>query len=498
MIKLLKGDSSTHLVDINLPDAAFESGAVLEFMCGDMCRAFPAMPRIELRFDAEWTAAQSPGRMLAHWTLVSPEGDRATLTNTYPIYITIDAAEVGTAGSVSAPVVPSVDLSDLEALDPAATPGETKELVNEILRRLRSACIALAIGVPALVSVAATVHKSPLDEVHGTDGVVTDVSFEGLATTAEIGEVTGYARAVYNYMLGNTNAWFSGTNYPDKATAPNKHKFEFEPGMDLMSVPCSMALWEIRDGERGTVWDQRDWVSWYWNFKSRQMWDQISATNKAIIASIPRKAWGSYTASGLDNPDPSTVWVDRENTTLAAGMAWQNAIVANGCGYWTIVGNGITLAPDEKRTSLDIRDFDGKSVMRIIKGESYLAPVTREDFLAQGVDAAGRITFTIRSNVKPVGEYSTVPDTASFVTEDSENCPADWEWEQVDGGWKIHFLLKSGIDSNACFARFKVSVEGQSTIEYTTAPTISSGLIYNGVKIAPVISGDTVTWKVVK
>lgn len=319
-----------------------------------------------------------------------------------------------------------------------------------------------------------------------------------LATSGEIGEVTGYARAVYNYMLGNTNAWFSGTNYPDHTSVAVKHKFEFEPGMDLATVPCSMALWEIRDGKRGVVWDQRDWVSWYWSFKASQMRAEIAATNAAIIASIPRRAWGSYTANGLDNPDPTTVWVDRENTTLAAGMAWQNAIVVSGCGYWTIVGNGVTLAPDEKRTSLDIRDFDGKSVMRIIKGESYLAPVTQEDFLAKGVDGAGRITFTIRSNVKPVGEYSTVLDSALFVAEDSENCPADWEWEQVDGGWKIHFLLKSGIDSNACFARFKVSVEGQSTIEYTTAPTISGGLIYNGVKIAPVISGDTVTWKVVK
>lgn len=319
-----------------------------------------------------------------------------------------------------------------------------------------------------------------------------------LVTSGEIGEVTGYARAVYNYMLGNTNAWFSGTNYPDHTSVAVKHKFEFEPGMDLATVPCSMALWEIRDGKRGAVWDQRDWVSWFWSFKSSQMRSEIAATIAAIIASIPRRAWGSYTANGLDNPDPTTVWVDRENTTLAAGMAWQNAIVVSGCGYWTIVGNGVTLAPDEKRTSLDIRDFDGKSVMRIIKGESYLAPVTQEDFIAQGVDSAGRITFTIRSNVKPIGEYSTVPDTASFVAEDSENCPADWEWEQVDGGWKIHFLLKSGIVSNACFARFKVSVEGQSTIEYTTAPTISGGLIYNGVKIAPVISGDTVTWKVVK
>ena len=41
-----------------------------------------------------------------------------------------------------------------------------------------------------------------------------------------------------------------------------------------------------------------------------------------------------------------------------------------------------------------------------------------------------------------------------------------------------------------------------STIEYATAPTISGGLVYKGVKIAPVIPdnaniGDIVPWKVV-
>ena len=111
----------------------------------------------------------------------------------------------------------------------------------------------------------------------------------------------------------------------------------------------------------------------------------------------------------------------------------------------------------------------------------------------------GRVTFDMLANVKPTGEYSTSLDLSTFVAEDAEGCPVDYEWEKLsDKKWRIHYLLKPGIYSDACFARFKVQVESDSTIEYTTAPTISGGLIYNGVKIAPVISGDTVTWKVVK
>ena len=608
MIKLLKGDDSRHTVEISLPQAAFSPGMQIEFTAGDYKATFAAQERVTLDFPAAWTSRQSPGRLLGRWTLISPAGERATILSAYPLYITIDGTDISSGGSVST-VMPTVDLTGLSELDASASPGDTKDLLNELLRRLRSACIALAIGVPALVSVAATAHKSPLDEVHGTDGVVTNVSFEGLATTAdlddkrdkadlkvygeaepvllpeclpvkdrygqtvepivkyydidgdvlnlsidgrvsimfniksgcaiycgeenatfggkpcmtgewpiftflrkqvdtlatsgEIGEVTGYARAVYNYMLGNTNAWFSGTNYPDHTSVAVKHKFEFEPGMDLAAVPCSMALWEIRDGKRGVVWDQRDWVSWYWSFKASQMRCEIAATNAAIMAAIPRKAWGTYTASGLENPDPSTVWVDAASTTLAAGFAWQTVANVSGCAYWTIVGNGAVIGNSGTNAVLEIRDFEGKAVMRIVKGENYLAYVDSSSMTGQGHDAQGRVTFDLTANVQPVGEYSTVLETSSFVEESSSGCPVDYEWENLgDGRWRIHFILKPGINSNACFARFKVAVQRDSTIEYTTAPTISGGLVYKGIKIAPVIPpdaevGDIVPWKVV-
>ena len=339
------------------------------------------------------------------------------------------------------------------------------------------------------------------------------VPYGRLATTSEVAVVNekaevslSYSRGCYTYMSGNTNSWFSGTNYPDKASAPNKFKFRFEPGMDLLSVPCSMALMEIREGEKQVVWDQRDWPAWYWSFKSSQMKAEIAATNAAIYAEIdrlrstvPSKAWSSYTARGLENPDRKTTWVDTENVTLAAGFAWQTVANVSGCAYWTIVGNGAVIGASGTNAVFEIKDLDGKSVMRIVKGENYLAYVDKSSMTGQGRDALGRVTFDMMANVQPVGEYSTILETSSFVAENDEGCPADYEWENLgEGKWRIHFLLKPGISADACFARFKVAVQRDSTIEYTTAPTISGGLIYNGVKIAPVINGDTVTWKVVK
>ena len=275
-----------------------------------------------------------------------------------------------------------------------------------------------------------------------------------LVTSGEIGEVTGYARAVYNYMIGNTNAWFSGTNYPDHTSVAVKHKFEFEPGMDLAAVPCSMSLMEIRDGKRGVVWDQRDWPAWYWSFKSRQMWDRISETNKAIIASIPRKAWSSYTARGLDNPDPTTTWVDTERTTLAAGFAWENVAAVSGCAYWTIVGKGANLTGNTAEGVLEIRDFESKTVMRLVKGEHKLVYASISEMTGGNIDSAGRITFDILSDTQPIAEFSTALELDSFVEESSENNPANFEWEKIEGGkYRIVVESEAGVQTELNLVR---------------------------------------------
>ena len=324
-----------------------------------------------------------------------------------------------------------------------------------------------------------------------------------------------YSSATFSFMNANTNAWFAGTNYVIGAQAESKTKFAFEDGMDFLTMPCSMALYELRDGSRQQVWDQRDWVVWYWNFKSAQMRAEIAETNAVLSGAVsslsnamPSKAWSKYTASGgLDNADTSTTWIDTPKVTLAPGMAWETVAEVEGCAYWTIVGNAAIGGEAAQQTNgvLTIRDFEGKPVMRIRKGESYQAFLeSGSEIYTHGSDAQGRVTFTMRASVQPTGMFSTVLDDTLFVEETDEGCPVNYEWETVSQGvYRCHFLLKPGILSTACFAKFKVAVEGSTTIEYTAAPTISGGLIYQGVKIAPVIPanpsvGDTITWKVVQ
>ena len=329
-------------------------------------------------------------------------------------------------------------------------------------------------------------------------------SIEAAKTSAQ--EALAYASGVYNYMHADENAWFSGTNYVFGADAASRHKFVFEDGMDLGTVPCSMALVEKRDGVNQTVWDQRDWTSWYWSFKAGQLREEIAATNAVIYGVIggkADKAWSHHTsASGRDNPDTTTTWVETESVTLAPGMAWETVATVSGCSYWTIVGDGARIGGNSTNSVLDIKDFEGNSVMKITKTASYMTYLEcGSEIYTSGRDNQGRVTFTMRASVKPTAEFTTDLHE-EFVGEEDAACPAVFEWENVSAGvWRIHFLAKPG--ASACFAKFKVEVEGSTTVEYANAPTVNGGLIFNGKKIAPVIPasakvGDTITWKVVQ
>ena len=331
------------------------------------------------------------------------------------------------------------------------------------------------------------------------------------AADAKANSALVYASGVYQYMNGNTNAWFEGTNYPDRVTVASKVKFAFEPGMDLLSMPCSMALFEIRDGERRVVWDQRDWIVWYWNFKSAQASNAFARVTGAIADEVGtncmKRGWAKYTAvRGLDNPDPSTLWIDTPKVQLMAGHQWEKLVELGGAGYWTLTGNGVQIAPqDAESTFLTIKDFEGNAYLTFRKTSSYLVYCKcGTDIVPSFYDSQGRVVFHLTTDVQPTAEFSTILEDTSFVEQDEEGCPANCEWTGSSGSWDCHFLLKPGISSDACFARFKILREGENVVEYTIPIKIDGGIVFdfNGqtIKCRPVPTGtsvgSTVNWVV--
>jgi len=345
----------------------------------------------------------------------------------------------------------------------------------------------------------------------GIDGsVVSNVAEAVVSPVSEnASQALLYASGIYQFMTGNTNAWFSGTNYVTSADATNRTHFAWEEGMDAGTVPCSMAMWELRDGQRKAVWDQRDWTAWYWSFKASQLSNRLAAATGALADEVRtncmRRGWANYTAvRGLDNPDPSALVVDTPSVQLFAGHQWEKLVETGGAGYWTLTGNGIELsASDSTNAFLTIKDFEGNACLIFKKTSSYLVYCEcGTDITTNCWDNQGRVVFHLTTDVQPTAEFSTTLDLDSFVEQGDARCPANCEWTGSSGSWDCHFLLKPGIDANACFARFKIMREGENVVEHAVPIKISGGLVFEQDgqtrKIRPTISGNTVTWVVVQ
>lgn len=168
MIKLIKGDDARHLVKIDLPQAAFAAGAMIEFEIGGLIFREAAQETIELFFPATWTSLQSTGRLLGTWRLIDKNGMKATITNTFPVLITNEVGEVSSDSEITGSVKSVVDFSDIAELTTGATPGDVKAALNEILRRLKTglSCLLIAFAIPALS--AELTPDTIMDKVPGT------------------------------------------------------------------------------------------------------------------------------------------------------------------------------------------------------------------------------------------------------------------------------------------------------------------------------------------
>lgn len=151
MIKLLRGDDAKHLISLDLPEVAFSEGMTVIFEIGGLKITAPAAPSIEVQFPSTWTALQPCGRLLGSWKIRDRNGNVGTLTKTFPVYLTDDVGETTSGSIVSGNVKPVVDFSDIAELTTSATPGDIKEALNEILKRLKTGlnCLLIALAIPA-------------------------------------------------------------------------------------------------------------------------------------------------------------------------------------------------------------------------------------------------------------------------------------------------------------------------------------------------------------
>lgn len=332
-----------------------------------------------------------------------------------------------------------------------------------------------------------------------------DVGAAPASVADDISDAKMWAMGVYQYMLGQTNAWAAFTNYPpDRATYESKFHYVPEPGVDYSDVPSSMQLYEVRGGETNIVYDSRSWPAWYYRYKERQMLDRL----EQITNRIPAKGWAKYHAySGTEVPSPDMTIIDTPYLVLQGGYEWEKTVTTHGT-IFTIISNGLSADFNSMENATNgslfaIRDLEGNDVFSIRNEQSVLASSVPKS-VVMSTDSSGHTVASVRF----VCDYEPVPGAALDIIpvgngkmflfkNDDPDCPAHITVSGSVPNWTVTAVSKGiGYPYTRMFIGAVYEQPGNKVVKSGYPFDISGGFMYNGVKILPITNSDhTVTWR---
>lgn len=293
------------------------------------------------------------------------------------------------------------------------------------------------------------------------------------ATKAALNAVSNDAQIVYRLFAGS-NVVDEVTNYNSVVRLPSRRLYQLNESNEYHMV------WNELDQHSNTL------------AQAKQYADDIG-TNYA-----PR-AW-SRTTAGLGAEAPAgTTWLSTEMTVIAGGYEYEKHVTSGGA-IWLLTSNGGTFdfSPSTNNVAfLNIAAQDGTPIFRIEKTDAYLV----------GVNASGVLTEEPSTLVV---EFDIVAETHPLARVCADIRERDWQkeedgvssslatvtWSGSSGHWYCRIANMTG--GNSIFAYFEYLQEGGVKIVNEGQVDLTQGIIVNGVKFAPTISGAagsrTLTW----
>lgn len=299
------------------------------------------------------------------------------------------------------------------------------------------------------------------------------ISVQGVSVgTAAFRDASEFASAadeqlVYQLLMGS-NVVAEVTNYNSRVRSPQLRLLQLDPDTH----------------EYITVWAETNGLSRVANAASNYT-DAVVAALADVYA--PR-AW-SRSTSGLGAEAPSnTTWISTPETVIAGGYEYAKRITSHG-EVWVLSSNGLGLGADTN-AYFCVTDGAGETLFSIEKTDSVLV----------GVDAGGisvadgvvTIPLDVVSQEAPVC-YATTSlvnptwvdlseTTPAWVTSSSVTATANgWEWSIE-------------TTAPAAFFQFRVLQEGATKIKNNGWTDLTQGVIVNGVKFVPSVSGNNLIW----
>lgn len=193
MTTILKGDTSAEM-SVTIAEGLAADGAVVRMRYQGARRTFAiagtGAKTLRLSFTADETAHMALGAWPVEISVQRPDGSVLTVENSQTrICVTDCPSDVRGGGAFA--VDAKGALYGVEGLPERYTSKDLWNKVNEVIRLLGGSVAAVAVAcVATAAALAAEVSTAPMGEVYNDMPVVTNVTFEGLATTAEVNAST--------------------------------------------------------------------------------------------------------------------------------------------------------------------------------------------------------------------------------------------------------------------------------------------------------------------
>lgn len=353
-----------------------------------------------------------------------------------------------------------------------------KEKFNRlcVILGAKASAIALAVSLP-FMSFGQHVEYTMLDDVLGTDTVVTDVDLAGLATTNDVKNVSKSVSALWTYAYGNS-VWIAVTNYL----------------RTVDGVAPSLGLWEVRDGKTNLVYSTADEITNATANAETRISADVSNQVESVRKEIPFTAWSRYQSmSGAPNPASNDVTViSTPLVMLTGGAEWTQYIDVSSNSLWVLSSKGTVVPTVDTNGYFRIYDSEGKTAFEVVQEQAMVVDAlpSAGPSLSDGV-----MSVTFRANAQPI--LYTSPDLKTAFMEEGtdDNCTVAWA-NNNDGTYTATVSFVDVLPLYFAFAKY--TKPGKTIIRNTAPVSMSGGIVLDdGTRIKPEVSGGTVSWKVV-
>lgn len=357
-----------------------------------------------------------------------------------------------------------------------------------------------AYGIETGYQLASTNYNATLTDIKSySGGIYDDVSggmvyYEGdvswmrgvqtifagrVAMTNEIPDVSGLSSAVDDLRIESALIYrlYSGSNVVAEVTNYNSHVHA--PSLRLLQINES--------NEYVTVWTETNGLSRTLN-SAKEYTDD--ATNALRDVYAPR-GW-SATTSGMGAEAPSnTTWISTPRTVIAGGLEYAKIVDASG-EVWVLTSNGMAAEFNPNTNAyFRITADDGTEVFSIEKTDAQVVGANADGITVS--ESSVTIPVGVVSAEHPTMYWRTALDSGDWADESSPPTGATVTWTGSAGAW-VCTTAWSGERPSSLFFKFTFVQEGSVVIKNNAQTDLSTGIIVNGTRFIPSVSGNNLIW----